>query len=90
MMMLSLNPIGMLPEALRDGDGLSQTGQWWLLATYALFVMILAVLAAAPFYRRGRAAVLEVERENARDFERMEIYRATVDSQVRRERLSSK
>lgn len=68
--------------------GIDQAGLVYLGAASAVFLAI-GVGAGYLFFRRSRRALRQVELENLRTADRLEIYRITVDKQGRSNLISN-
>lgn len=74
--------INLLPESLRNGPGeLNTIGNGVLLGCWGLLFLIAGLVLGALFLRKARSSIEVLEKENLKGFNRLEIYRATVEKQ---------
>ena len=78
--------LNLLPETLHDGHGaLSESGWLALLLVWALLFVVVGLFIGSLYWRKARRSVISLERENEKGFNRLAIYRATVEKQAESE-----
>ena len=80
---MKANLINLLPEYFRSAPGvLSDEGLIIGLSIWALLFVLVGVILGALYLRKASRAVVRLERENEKGFNRLAIYRATVEKQA--------
>ncbi|MDF1816748.1 MAG: hypothetical protein P1V20_31385 [Verrucomicrobiales bacterium] len=71
-----------LPEYFKSSSGgLSDAGVIVGISVWAILFLTVGLLAGCVFCRKARKSVIVLENENMKGFNRLEIYRATVEKQ---------
>jgi hypothetical protein len=74
--------IDYLPEYFRSGPGeLNSTGQVTALSCWGILFLTIGVVLGCLYLRKSKVCIQMLERENEKGFNRLEIYRATVEKQ---------
>lgn len=75
--------INWLPEFFRAAPGqLSDEGLIVAFSIWGLLFVIFGLIIGSLCLRKARSAVISLERENEKGFNRLAIYRATVEKQA--------
>ncbi|MDF1751297.1 MAG: hypothetical protein P1U89_00830 [Verrucomicrobiales bacterium] len=74
--------ISLLPEFFREGPAeLNQAGQILVVSIWGIFFLLVGISIGGLFLRNARSSVTSLERENEKGFNRLAVYRATVEKQ---------